>query len=148
MATGNGSNYNLGQNIIIAGLCIQILVFGFFIFTAAIFEWRMCQVPTKKIRDDITLPWLKHLHVLYWTSGLILLRSIFRLIEYAMGDDGYLLANEVFLYVFDAVPMFAVMVWFALVHPSEVYALLKGRGHKVVRQCVKIYRLESLSPQV
>lgn len=142
MATGSTSSYDLGENIVIAGLGIQIVVFGFFVYTAALFEWRMRRHPTKKVQDMPSLPWLKHLHALYWTSALILFRSLFRLVEYAMGNDGYLLSHEVYLYVFDSLPMFAVMLWLAWVHPSEVYALLKGQGHKIVRYGVKIYEME------
>ena len=29
MATGNGSNYRTGENIVIGGLIIQVVVFGF-----------------------------------------------------------------------------------------------------------------------
>jgi hypothetical protein len=40
------------------------------------------------------------------------------------------MSNEVFIYVFDGLLMFALMVIFVIVHPSEVNYLL-GRG-KVV----------------
>lgn len=65
-----------------------------------------------------------------------MIRSIFRVVEYIMGNAGYLLRHEYYLYIFDAVFMFGVMVVFNAVHPSEVQALLKGgrmaRGLKMV----------------
>lgn len=64
---------------------------------------------------------------LYGSSILILVRSIFRVVEYLQGWDGYLLRNEAFIYVFDALLMWLVMVIFVVVHPSEVNCLL-GRG--------------------
>jgi hypothetical protein len=66
------------------------------------------------------LPWKRHLYNLYFTSGLIMVRSIFRVIEYIQGNSGYLLSHEVFLYIFDALLMLAVMIMFNWVHPSEV----------------------------
>ena len=66
------------------------------------------------------LPWKRHLYNLYFTSGLIMFRSIFRVVEYIQGNAGYLLSHEVFLYIFDAVLMLAVMIMFNWVHPSEV----------------------------
>jgi hypothetical protein len=66
---------------------------------------------------------------------------MFRLIEYAQGNDGYLISHEVFLYIFDAVLIFATMVLFAVVHPSEIDALVKGGGGKSVRKLVSIYEL-------
>jgi RTA1 like protein. len=65
---------------------------------------------------------------LYAASVLILIRSVFRVVEYGEGFDGYLLSTEVFLYIFDALLMFSVMMIFLAIHPSEVNCLLgKGR---------------------
>ena len=142
MATGNGTNFKLGETIIEIGLGIQVAVFGFFIITAAVFHMRMNKVPTSKVLGT-TIPWKKHMWTLYIASLLILIRSLFRLIEYGMGNDGYLLRHEVFLYVFDGFLMLAVMVVFAWIHPSEIYAMLKGgRKAKAVRKGVQVYSLE------
>ena len=65
--------------------------------------------------------WQKHLYALYVASMLILVRSIFRVIEYVQGNNGYLLKKEVFLYIFDAVLMFLCMVWLNIVHPGEIH---------------------------
>lgn len=51
---------------------------------------------------------------------LIMVRSLFRAIEYLQGFDGYLLNHEVYLYIFDALLMFITMVLFNLVHPVEI----------------------------
>lgn len=58
--------------------------------------------------------------MLYAASGLILVRSLFRVVEYVQGNNGYLLRNEVFLYVFDAVLMAACMLVFLFYHPSRI----------------------------
>lgn len=42
-----------------------------------------------------------------------------------MGNNGYLLKREVFLYIFDAVLMLVVMVWCNVYHPGEI---LEGRS--------------------
>lgn len=63
---------------------------------------------------------------LYGTSILIMVRSIFRVVEYLQGFDGFLLRHEAYLYVFDATLMFLVLVLLNLVHPSEVVALIDG----------------------
>lgn len=49
------------------------------------------------------------------------------MVEYIQGTEGVILSNEVYLYVFDGLLMFLVMVVFVVVHPSEVNCLL-GRG--------------------
>ena len=116
-----------GPNIIIGGLVIQVLFFGFFMISSAVFHMRMHRDPTP-YSLSIPLRWSEIIYVLYAASLLILVRSIFRLIEYAQGNDGYLISHEVFLYIFDALLMFATMLVFHVVHPSELNVWLKGKG--------------------
>ncbi|RBQ94622.1 hypothetical protein VDGD_20309 [Verticillium dahliae] len=47
--------------------------------------------------------------MLYATSALILVRCTFRIIDYIMGPEGYLLSNEWPLFVFDLTLM--ALVW-------------------------------------
>ncbi|KAM0271414.1 hypothetical protein ACHAQH_009101 [Verticillium albo-atrum] len=54
----------------------------------------------------------------------ILLRH-FRL-EYHQGNGGYLISHEVWIYLFDALLMFAAMVWLNWYHPAEIGLLLRG----------------------
>jgi tellurite resistance protein TehA-like permease len=140
MASSN--NYNLGKNVIIAGLIIQIVVFGIFVLVAALFHVRMRKCPTPKALSP-GIPWQKHLWVLYIASALILVRSLFRLVEYIQGNDGYLLSREWYLYVFDGCLMVAVMGVFAWWHPSEVYALLKGGKTRAIKKGLWVVRLEN-----
>ncbi len=125
---------DIGQAVIVTGLSIQVIVFGLFVAVAGVFHHRLVRQPTDRVKNDPALPWKRHIYVLYGTSIIIWVRSVFRLIEFAQGNGGYLLSMEVWLYVFDAVLMFVVMVWLATVHPSEVYALLKGGKHRAVRK--------------
>jgi hypothetical protein len=64
--------------------------------------------------------------MLYAVSILILVRSVFRVVEYLQGNAGYLLRHELYLYVFDAVLMALCMVIFLFYHPSRIHA---GRGN-------------------
>jgi hypothetical protein len=140
MASGTVSAMHMGEKIIIGGLVVQLLFFGGFLVTGAIFHVRMCKVPTMAVTTR-SLPWERHLHVLYGASLLILIRSIFRLIEYAQGNDGYLISHEVFLYIFDSVLMLATMTLTAWTHPSEITALLRGGSSKAVRRVVSVYSM-------
>ncbi|KAH7413883.1 putative RTM1-like protein [Phaeosphaeria sp. MPI-PUGE-AT-0046c] len=125
MASGTISALHTGESLIIAGLVVQLLFFGCFIITSAIFHARMGRNPTTTILTQ-SIPWERQLYALYGASGLILLRCIFRLIEYAQGNDGYLISHEVYLYVFDSTLMLATMILLAWIHPSEITAYLKG----------------------
>jgi hypothetical protein len=72
--------------------------------------------------------WEKHMTVLYTASFLIIVRSIFRVVEYLQGFDGYLLHHEAYLYIFDALLMLLVMLLFNAVHPGKVVALAKHKS--------------------
>jgi hypothetical protein len=113
----------IGEGVVIAGLALQVLSFILFIVTAYVFHRRMHHSPTAEV-FDIALPWKQRLRSLYAISALILVRSIFRVVEYAMGNDGYPLSNEWTLYVFDAAPMFAAMVIFGVWYPSDLKPFL------------------------
>lgn len=55
------------------------------------------------------------------------------------GNDGYLISHEAYLYIFDALLMFIVMLIFAVVHPSEVNAQLRGPGAKKLERGIFAY---------
>lgn len=70
--------------------------------------------------------------MLYGASFLIMVRSVFRVVEYLQGIDGTLLHHEAYLYVLDALLMFVVMIVFNVVHPSGVTGLTKGEGRYTI----------------
>lgn len=90
---------------------------------AAIFHTSINKMPTVKCHST---PWKKHMVSLYIVSILIFIRSIVRVVEYAQGNDGYIMVREAFLYVFDALVMWLAVVIMNWVHPSEVGAYLRG----------------------
>jgi hypothetical protein len=88
------------------------------------------------IISNYKLPWKRHMHALYIASGLIMIRSVFRVVEYLQGNNGYLLRHEVYLYIFDALLMLIVMCLFNWIHPAQVTDLyqkriLEGQMHAV-----------------
>ncbi|KAK9847345.1 hypothetical protein MYU51_019553 [Penicillium brevicompactum] len=110
-SAGSLKLYEIGEKVIIVGLFVQIAVFGFFMATALICHCRLAGA-SNPITDEGVIPWRRHLYVLYITSMIILLRSIFRVIEYVQGNGGYLISHEIFLYIFDAFFMAVVMLMF------------------------------------
>ncbi|KAJ5517959.1 RTA-like protein [Penicillium expansum] len=117
MATGN--NQKMGSNIVVAGLVIQVIMFGLFIVTSIVFEVRMRRSPPAEAFDE-GINWMRHLRTLYAVSALILVRSIFRVVEYAAGNDGYPLTHEWMLYVFDSVLMIISMLIWGIWHPGTL----------------------------
>lgn len=64
--------------------------------------------------------------MLYITSILILIRSVFRVIEYMTGMDSYLFKNEWPLYAFDAALMVVAMFIYGIFYPGNLN--YKGQG--------------------
>jgi magnesium-transporting ATPase (P-type) len=137
MASGTIDAMKTGEHITIGGLCVQLVFFTFFLITSVIFHVRIRSRPTQQTiesRQDHSLcivrSWESVLWGLYIASILILIRSVFRLIEYAQGNDGYLISHEAFMYVFDATLMFFAMVAMNVLHPSVILSPTHkgGRG--------------------
>lgn len=105
--------------MILVGLGVQIAFFSLFIVASGLFHYRIHQVPTDR-SEKVVAPWKTLLLVLYGASFLILVRSVFRVAEYALGEDGELMSKEVYLYIFDAIPMFFASVAFNILHPAGI----------------------------
>ncbi|PYH74920.1 RTA1 domain-containing protein [Aspergillus vadensis CBS 113365] len=110
------SMQTLSKVIVIVGLIFQVGMFVFFIVVSVVFHMRMQKRPTSGAQS----PWKYHMHTLFAVSGLILVRSIYRVVEYVMGYNGYLLTHEWPLYVFDCALMWLVMVIWAARYPGDI----------------------------
>lgn len=121
------SSLNLGKTLIVLGLFLQIAFFGIFLVTSGIFHKRALRSPTA----PAAVVWQKYIFTLYVAGGLILIRSVFRVMEFLAGRNSVLQRTEVYLYIFDAVLMFATMVCFNVVHPGDIIGR-KGQGPEEV----------------
>lgn len=137
MAGGSLEALHNGERIVIIGLIVQIAFFSLFAVTAAVFHVKFSRNPSTTVYAR-EIPWQKYLIILYIASGLIMVRSIFRLIEYAQGNSGYIVSHEAYLYLFDGALMFLTMVLFAWEHPSELNAKLK-EGGTAVKHGIQLY---------
>ncbi|KAJ5316505.1 hypothetical protein PENANT_c019G02459 [Penicillium antarcticum] len=136
------TNPSTGEHIIIGGLFVQIIFFGFFMISALVFQSRIMSNPTGRSME-LSILWRRHLTALYITSVLILVRSIVRVVEYLQGYDGYLMKEEVFIYVFDGLLMLVAMLALQYVHPSEINCLI-GRGD---RYSEKVFKTRKFVPE-
>lgn len=107
------------EKLVIFGLVVQIVIFGLFCVVSVVFHRRMLRTPTAESIGTI-IPWESTLYMLYGVSLLIMVRSIFRVIEYAQGYTGYALSHEWTLYVFDTLLMWLVTIIFACRYPSDI----------------------------
>lgn len=111
-------NRTTAERIVLGGLLLQILIFGIFAIVAMIWHRRMKRRPTDASLADTKGRWESIMYMLYGVSVLIMMRSVFRVIEYAMGRDGYLLQHEWTMYVFDSALMVITVFVFAWWYPG------------------------------
>ncbi|GFP60597.1 protein RTA1 [Trichoderma asperellum] len=113
------SSIDLGENIITGGLIFQVIFFGFFMVVTCVFHRRIIRAPTPTSLT-IVVPWQRFLFVLYAASILIMVRSVFRVAEFAGGFSGPLQASEIYIYIFDATLMFITSGLFIIWHPGSI----------------------------
>ncbi|KAK4244827.1 RTA1 like protein [Corynascus novoguineensis] len=113
-----------GESIILGGLGIQIVFFGFFIVTTVNFHLRIAANPTPRSLSASTGPWRQLVVALYASSALILVRSVFRMVEFGMGNDSVLMSSEAYLLGLDGALMLAVAALLLWCHPSRT---IRGR---------------------
>lgn len=109
MASSKSSIASTGSYIILTGLLLQIVIFGFFGVAAIVFQRRVDREPTPE-SQRLRPRWTFSMRLLYITSACILIRNIVRVAEFVEGFDGYIILHEAFLYTLDATPMLVVMI--------------------------------------
>lgn len=149
MATRKLNSLKTGEHITIAGLGVQLVFFTFFVLTSIIFHHRYrflvrtTQERTRNRRNKIlhiTHSWETVLWGLYIASVLILIRSVFRLVEYSQGNDGYLISHEALAYVFDGTLMLFAMLAMNVFHPSMVVSPEDKGGSQSLEMHRRLFR--------
>jgi len=105
--------------LVLIGLAIQLISFALFGACAIIFHKRIRRNPTERSLQ-VGSKWLRTLYMVYVVSILIIIRSVFRVVEYAFGQKGYPMAHEWTLFAFDSVPMTLVTIIFFFFYPSDL----------------------------
>ncbi|KAI0180842.1 RTA1-domain-containing protein [Hypoxylon sp. FL1284] len=137
----------LGKDIALAGLALQIAAFGLFTIVAARFHFTSrrfeassrSRVETggsdnagfvERSTQKINPNWKRLLYAVNISCALILIRSVFRVVEFAEGSDGAVVQQEWFMYVFDTLPILLVVCSFCLIFPSSYVPYMEFRVPK------------------
>ncbi|KNA95820.1 hypothetical protein FOXG_01236 [Fusarium oxysporum f. sp. lycopersici 4287] len=115
----NADLVHIGNIIVITGLIAQILLFLAFVACCVVFHRRF-RVHLGHTSIPVAIRWKAYLNMLYFTSAFILVRNIFRVVEFAMDKEGYLQQKEWPTFVFDSILMLLVMVAFYLRYPDDL----------------------------
>ncbi|KAJ5808786.1 RTA1 like protein-domain-containing protein [Penicillium riverlandense] len=143
----SANKLNRGKHIAQGGLVIQLAAFGFFSVAAVRFNFTSKRF-SKSIHERYEsfgekqyvidgIPKDKHwpalLRVVNLTTLLILVRSIYRLVEFTQGATGYLNSHEWAMYVFDALVIYPCVALFVYWHPGRYLPYMGFRTPKQAR---------------
>ncbi|KAK0206971.1 RTA1 like protein-domain-containing protein [Desarmillaria ectypa] len=97
----NPDQATLGKNIFLAGLILQSI--SYYVFTLMML-WTHWKVKNARATTGGEF-WWKALWLLYASSFLIIIRTIYRLVEGASDRGSYVRTHEVFFYCLDSLPL-------------------------------------------
>ncbi|KAF4980326.1 hypothetical protein FZEAL_3643 [Fusarium zealandicum] len=116
---------NIGNYTVISGLVVQVIIFVGFMICCWIFHRRF-KAHLSMAGDATNVPWKECLYMLYGTSMAVLVRNIFRVVEYIMDKEGYLQQKEWPTFIFDSILMLFVMIAFYVWYPSDLRKDARG----------------------
>ncbi|OAP63301.1 hypothetical protein AYL99_02528 [Fonsecaea erecta] len=116
-SSGNweGNLKTVGTNVLLVGLSLQLATFSVFLVFFGSFVKRVSWC--KETAFDCgarKVVWA------IWIAGFwVQVRSVYRVVEFGMGINGYPFTHEWCLYVLEAVPMFIALTVLAFCHPIK-----------------------------
>ncbi|KAG8416803.1 hypothetical protein J3459_013633 [Metarhizium acridum] len=119
-ASGDANLIELSRKIILGGLILQLVALSIFCYITWHVSRSISRREAKEFCKDAGVNWKNHFRTVLLTASFVLVRSLVRVIEYAQGDQGFIVSHEVFVYLFDAALMWLVMVAFLIIHPSRL----------------------------
>ena len=138
--SGHPAANEVSEKVLLAGLVAEL--FALTIFFGMTFEIHqrvktayqieeICGSDEKGVEATKVKGWRKFFMSLEVMAVLLAVRSLVRYMEYAEGNDGFVASHEVFIYLFDAVPLCIIMVLFVVLHPQKlVRERLKDEGRE------------------
>jgi len=143
------SKANKGKKIAQTGVVIQLICFGLFTIIAirfnftskrfiTSFEERLTDINEKYCTIDggdhkLKKNWQAILRVTNIACGLILIRTIYRMVDFSLGRTGYTQEHEWCMYIFDSMVIFPIVCLFIHWHPSKYLPYLGFRIPKQAR---------------
>ncbi|KAG0216414.1 hypothetical protein BGX28_002884 [Mortierella sp. GBA30] len=121
----NPSLANVGDKLYLAGVCAQGASYCLFTALLSVALMRLIAERRRTEHGQPNRGWMgldrntaMIVGALYMSSLFIIIRSVYRIVEFVEGHNGKLISEEVFMFVLDAVPLvLAIGIW-AIVWPT------------------------------
>lgn len=115
ITSGSLKNIPIGSHVLIGGLGINLVSFCFFGVITIHLHWSIY-----RRKPDYTGKerWVKMFYALYLSMILLIIRSIYRIVEFSTGFRGYLAIHEVYFYVFECLLIIFAFGLFLPLHPG------------------------------
>ncbi|KAI9374202.1 RTA1 like protein-domain-containing protein [Aspergillus egyptiacus] len=110
-----GQLEQIGTGVLIGGLALQLATFTVFLIVVIKFHLDAVRSDTAALESGMR----EVLRGVYVAGFFIMVRSLFRLIEFAWGTESYIMTTEWPVYVLEAVPMFIAFMVLGWYHPSR-----------------------------
>ncbi|KAJ6472538.1 RTA1 like protein-domain-containing protein [Mycena sanguinolenta] len=120
---------NVGSKLALLAIGFEFFFVELFMLVLFIFRRRMLRsFPELWVHNDAPrftlwgrkpIAWQLVFYILAGTSTVLLLRSVYRIIEFSLGQRGYLAQHEAFLYCLDALPLWLAMSVYCVVWPTR-----------------------------
>ncbi|GFG22451.1 protein RTA1 [Aspergillus udagawae] len=118
--TGDEHIMAIGKKAVLAGLIFALVVFGLFVWVAALFHRRLDAEPTAVVMECPRLGWKKYMWAIYISCGLLMVRNLVRTIQFGSEKGSALNTEEVYIYVFDAALMACSIGLLIVWHPGRL----------------------------
>lgn len=120
---------NLGKNVMIAGVTVQVAVTAPFLMLYIDYNIRRLREWAKISKDERPHRRVEIFNAIIGVSTLfVLVRCIYRIVEMAEGWLGYLATTEVYFDILDALMMFIAIAVFVPFHPGWYLPRNKEKG--------------------
>ncbi|KAF9360297.1 hypothetical protein BGX26_009876 [Mortierella sp. AD094] len=150
---GNPSLANLGDKLFLIGVSVQGISYLLFTLLLTVAFIRLIDDRKRNYPNQLQKGWtgldkqtLTVVGGLYFSSAFIIIRSVYRIIEFTQGYSGYLISNEVYLFVLDAAPLvLAIGIW-AFIWPTVLLGKIAAKtreGQNISAMEVGSSRIES-----
>ncbi|RYP72649.1 hypothetical protein DL770_007936 [Monosporascus sp. CRB-9-2] len=118
-----GPTADIAINILLAGLALQVVAFSTYLCILMRYHYLSRSLAVPEAPEG----WFNVLKAVYISSFLILIRCVYRVVEFAEGSEGYTMTHEWIFWVFEGITMLIAITVFCVWYPSKYLGRSSGK---------------------